>query len=398
MKSISIKMPVKLCMTFLVLSFIIVGCENETNVTDGIREVNFKATADKLSITEGQTITYIDSSLNVTSRTWSFEGGDISSSDQETVSVGYAEPSLGEDGLLSTGFLTELEITNADGTIESNGFNVKVFPAIVPDFVASTNAAVFGSTIDFTDNTLAAISESEEAKQDDTILWEFEGGIPATSTQRNPSVSYPEAGNFSVKLTVKRSFPESSGTTRREDFIEILLTPPCDNSVNLLGCNNFSAEEEGLSEWEAVDNTEADKSGNLSISTERATEGVASYRYLYDEPGQPAFTNNSLRFVNAAFTVTEEGSYTISLDSYGDILSMGNMDYVYEISVPIVGTTDDAATKQFYRTTGGAWFNASNTKTLAPGDYYVQIKFWNPGFDANLNYYLFIDNISVIRN
>lgn len=378
-----------------------ISCEQESNLYDGIREVTFKATANKLFITEGESITYTDSSLNVASRTWTFDGGSTKSSDQKEVNVGYnvASPSTGNGAQRQNlGYSTNLVVVHDDGSIEKNLFKIKVYPKVVPAFTASKRTVMFGTPVQFTDATLDGQSPFPDAKLDDTILWEFTGGVPATSTSRNPVVTYPKPGLYPVKLSVTRSSPESAGVTVKNDFMNITLTPPCDNSVNLLGCNNFSAEGASLSEWKITGNKGEDKNANLSISTERSVDGEKSFRYAYSEPGAPAFTNNNLRLENAKFNVPVKGAYTLSLSTFGEILSKGNEDYVYEISMIKAGTTDDGPTKLFFRVKGGAWFNAVNTKTLEAGDYYVQLKMWNPGFAADLKLNLFIDNIKVVKN
>ncbi|PSJ71511.1 hypothetical protein C7N43_38955 [Sphingobacteriales bacterium UPWRP_1] len=45
-----------------------------------------------------------------------------------------------------------------------------------------------------------------------TWLWEFPGGIPATSTLRNPRVTYPETGVYNVTLTVTNPYGSSTKT------------------------------------------------------------------------------------------------------------------------------------------------------------------------------------------
>jgi len=397
MKHMLNHIPIINYLAFLSVLLAFTACEDSMDVTDGLREIAFKATANKLVITEGDEITYIDSSLNVASRAWSFEGGTTTTSDQESVTVVYPEPSLGAGGEVNNGYLTELEVTYPDGTVESNGFKVRVFPTVNPEFEADKLVAMFGSTVNFFDRTKSGRSAFEDERKEDTILWEFEGGIPATSTERNPSVRYPEVGNYSVKLTIFRSVPESIGSTTQEEFIEIRLTPPCDNSINLIDCNNSDGESESLAEWVALGSGGEDKTANFTTSTERFTEGTASLKFSFDEPGKPAFTNNFLRFVNASFTVAEEGAYTVSMDVYADIMSSGT-DYVFEISTPLIDTTNDGPTKQFFRTAGGAWFNAVSTKNLAPGEYYIQIKMWNTPWHLDMKYDMYLDNISVVRN
>ena len=49
--------------------------------------------------------------------------------------------------------------------------------------------------------------------------WVFEGGTPATSTEQNPVVTYSEAGNFQVSLTITRD--GESESIVKSDFINV---------------------------------------------------------------------------------------------------------------------------------------------------------------------------------
>lgn len=53
-------------------------------------------------------------------------------------------------------------------------------------------------------------------------LWEFEGGVPATSTQQNPRVTYPQPGKYDVKLTVSNGAVSSA--TLKEDFVHVTVS------------------------------------------------------------------------------------------------------------------------------------------------------------------------------
>ncbi|WP_181163651.1 M43 family zinc metalloprotease [Pontibacter mangrovi] len=52
--------------------------------------------------------------------------------------------------------------------------------------------------------------------------WEFEGGVPGTSTQENPEVTYPRPGKYSVKLTVSNG--STSDTEVKEDFVHVTVS------------------------------------------------------------------------------------------------------------------------------------------------------------------------------
>lgn len=54
--------------------------------------------------------------------------------------------------------------------------------------------------------------------------WSFEGGEPAVSTEQNPVVTYPEAGEYTVTLTVSRGDEQS--TVTREQFVRVKAEAP----------------------------------------------------------------------------------------------------------------------------------------------------------------------------
>lgn len=218
MKKYLNKFNIKYSIALIAILIFAVGCEEESNLRDGIRAVTFKPTANATLINEGSSITYTDESTDVSSRLWSFEGGSIANSDQQIVDVTY--DTAGEYG-------TELEVISSDGSVQSNIFNVEVFPRVTSSYNASANAALFGSEITFTntsENTVSAFENFDEEIEDDNFLWEFEGGIPATSTEANPVVTYPNTGVFDVKLTVYRRAPQDVAVTVASDFITIVAT------------------------------------------------------------------------------------------------------------------------------------------------------------------------------
>ncbi len=52
-------------------------------------------------------------------------------------------------------------------------------------------------------------------------LWEFEGGTPATSTERNPVVRYTKPGKYNVSLTISNG--NLSSTEVKEDYIHVTV-------------------------------------------------------------------------------------------------------------------------------------------------------------------------------
>jgi subtilisin family serine protease len=82
------------------------------------------------------------------------------------------------------------------------------------NFTADIPLITPGSSVHFSDLSMGIPS---------SWSWTFEGGVPATSTSPNPTVSYANAGTFDVTLQVTNAF--GSSTTTKSDFIEVTTTP-----------------------------------------------------------------------------------------------------------------------------------------------------------------------------
>ena len=90
--------------------------------------------------------------------------------------------------------------------------SVNAAPLLV-DFTPTKTLFSTGSTIRFNNETQGRRIVSWE--------WQFPGGTPSTSTERNPDVTYSNAGIFDVTLTVTTSEGESATLTQPE-LIQVL--------------------------------------------------------------------------------------------------------------------------------------------------------------------------------
>ncbi len=57
----------------------------------------------------------------------------------------------------------------------------------------------------------------------DNLLWTFEGGIPDSSNEINPTITYPVAGSYQVKLVVQNQ--EMEDILVQENYITVISTP-----------------------------------------------------------------------------------------------------------------------------------------------------------------------------
>lgn len=245
---------------------------DEFDIREGIREVEFKVTANTSLITEGESITYFDSSLNVSSRIWTFEGGNIATSDQAQLDVNY--PAAGRFG-------TTLEVTFADGGVKDRLFYVEVEPQVLADFDANLRTVVVGGQVEFTnlstglDNqaNVFAINDDTREKEAPVYQWTFEGGSPATSTDENPVVNYPNTGTFRVSLVSTRYAPENVGTVEKVGFINVVdvnVISPATVTLTKFGSQLNLAYPEGFS------TIPDDELGNFSLSVDGNDSPISS--------------------------------------------------------------------------------------------------------------------------
>lgn len=98
------------------------------------------------------------------------------------------------------------------GLWESDLFAFEVSPPVA-DFTVTDSAIQQGQTVTFTD-----LSE----KGPTSWSWSFPGGVPASSTEQNPVVNYPDAGNFNVELSVSNS--GGSHTIIKSEYMQVYAT------------------------------------------------------------------------------------------------------------------------------------------------------------------------------
>ena len=141
------------------------------------------------SIETGQSVTFTDQSDNTpTSWQWTFENGDPATSTVQNPTVTYNS---------AGSFAVTLVATN-DGGSDTKSVQTAVVvsdpvSAPVADFESDKTNIKEGEAVNFSDKS---------ANNPASWKWDFEGGNPSTSTERNPRVSYSNANSYKVTLTV----------------------------------------------------------------------------------------------------------------------------------------------------------------------------------------------------
>ena len=155
--------------------------------------------------------------------------------------------------------------------------------ALYADFVASATRITEGETITFTN-----LSQNASA-----YLWTFTGGNPITSTEENPSVTYAEAGMYSVTLKAAASTMElltNAATETKENYI--IVTAPSGNDIDV----DFEADQTTV------------QVGTTVHFTSHCSSNATAFSWTFDG-GDPSTSTNA----NPSVTYNTPGVYDVSL-------------------------------------------------------------------------------------
>ena len=156
------------------------------------------------TVVVGGTVDFTDQSTNSpTSWNWSFDGGTPPTSPDQNPSIVYNTAGL---------YTVTLTVENAEGSDEETKveyIEVVEEGTLIAAFSATPTTLEEGNSVNFTDESLGDIT---------TWDWTFEGGSPGTSSDQNPTITYPSAGVYSVTLSV------SDGTNSNEEIKTSYIT------------------------------------------------------------------------------------------------------------------------------------------------------------------------------
>ncbi len=204
-----------------------------TQVVEGAPQAQFTS-----DVTEGPAplvVNFFDQSTNnPTQRAWSFPGGAQLNSDALNPVVQYEEPGV---------YDVILTVSNDSGTdTETKIHYITVTePVIAPqaDFSSSIQEGGSPLTVTFFDQSTNDPTE---------WLWEFAGGIPGTSDEKNPTVVYQNEGTYQVSLTSSNEggsdteiksgyivvgFPASLGDNAEEQMTLLVFPNPAHGNCQL---------------------------------------------------------------------------------------------------------------------------------------------------------------------
>jgi PKD repeat protein len=164
------------------------------------------------------TIKFNDTSTGLYMNSWEWDFGD------NTGNV--TERNTTHTYTAAGNYTVMLTVTNPGGSSTrrvADYIQIKTPPAATVNFVANNTSFYYpyGLLVKFND-TSSGIYMSE---------WYWDFGDGTTSTQRNVTHSYPNVGNYTVKLTVKN--PAGNASTTKTEFIKVLF--PAAPVANLAG-------------------------------------------------------------------------------------------------------------------------------------------------------------------
>lgn len=168
-----------------------------------------------LSIPVGGTVNFTDQSTgNPTSWQWTFTGGTPATSTQQNpTGIQYNAVGL---------YSVKLRVANAisaDSITKVNYIEVYDPNAVHADFVGNPTIVVAGGTVQFTD-----LSTNNPT----SWSWQFPGGTPTSSTQKNPTVTYNTPGTYNVSLTASNGSTTDNET--KVNYITVVDTSQAPNA------------------------------------------------------------------------------------------------------------------------------------------------------------------------
>ena len=261
------------------------GTDTESQSVTIADNVSAAFTFSNSEICEGDNVQYTNqSSGNITSYFWEFEGGSPSSSTAENPTVQYSNQgifnarltvsnSTSSDLESKTNIIDVSDIPSATFSHTINGYNVSfdnntiggtqydwsfgdggtsvnVNPNYSYDgpgtyeviLEASNNCGGDATTQVITIDEIVLASFTADVQETcfgesitftntttggaTSYFWEFEGGSPSTSTIENPTVNYPNSGTFNVRLTAENN--STSDVKSKFNYISINDQPSVD--------------------------------------------------------------------------------------------------------------------------------------------------------------------------
>lgn len=288
-------------------------------------DVDFEA--DQTTVQVGTTVHFTSHcSSNATAFSWTFDGGDPSTSTNANPSVTYNTPGV-YDVSLRAGSSNIMIYVNGVTETKRGYITVTEGPVVPPqpdevvaDFVVPASLPA-GQPVTMQNRSQNATS----------YFWSFEGATPATSTEENPTITYSRAGNFAITLFV------TNGTNSDTKTVNV--------NVMDVASADFTADNTTISAGESVTFT------NLSVN--------ASTYYWTFTGGNPSTSTD----VNPTVTYETPGTYSVILFAAGENSSDSETKTAYINVLPVTSADFEASATEIFVGDSVAFTNLSENAT-----------------------------------
>ncbi|HRS99525.1 MAG TPA: PKD domain-containing protein [Bacteroidales bacterium] len=261
----------------------------------GVATPNF--TASQVNVPIGTNVTFTDQSSGgtVSSRLWTFNGGNPSTSTNQNPVVNYANPG---------NYNVNLQIVSNGCTrdeLKENYIHVYIPGAPVANFQANKTFTCDG-IIQFTDLSQDAIS----------YLWNFGDGN--TSTEENPQHTYYSDGVYTVSLTVTNA--NGSDTKTITDYIIVdLVESPVTQGAESCGAATLTLTASGgdILQW-----YDAPTGGNLLYTGTTLTQNFTQPTTYYVQSGysEAIYDAGNTQINTNGSNHTASNAYYLLFDAY----------------------------------------------------------------------------------
>lgn len=288
-------------------------------------DVDFEA--DQTTVQVGTTVHFTSHcSSNASAFSWTFDGGDPSTSTNANPSVTYNTPGV-YDVSLRAGSSNIMIYVNGVTETKRGYITVTEGPVVPPqpdevvaDFVVPASLPA-GQPVTMQNRSQNATS----------YFWSFEGATPATSTEENPTITYSRAGNFAITLFV------TNGTNSDTKTVNV--------NVMDVASADFTADNTTISAGESVTFT------NLSVN--------ASTYYWTFTGGNPSTSTD----VNPTVTYGTAGTYSVTLFAAGENSSDSETKTAYITVLPVTSADFEASATEIFVGDSVAFTNLSENAT-----------------------------------
>ena len=245
---------------------------SDTIIKENLISVNESLTAafaaDRTSLYTGESVTFSDQSAGAPNNwNWIFEGGTPATSIEQNPTVHYDLPGIYDVTLVVN------NVNGSDTIIKENLISVN--ESLTAAFAAGRTSLYTGESVTFSDQSAGA---------PDNWNWIFEGGTPASSSERNPIVQYDHPGIYGVTLVVINA--DGSDTIIKENLITV--------TENLIAA--FLPDKTSLFAGESI------------TFTDRSTGTPTAWDWVF-EGGTPAASSQQ----NPVVQYSVPGVYKVSL-------------------------------------------------------------------------------------